>query len=411
MRTADFKLSPLAQQVIGAVRAIGARPLLVGGCVRDAIMGITPKDIDIEVHNLSTVEGLVEALKTVGRVDAVGASFGVIKVGPASDPIDVSLPRRDSKVAGGHRGFVIEVDPSMTIEEAASRRDFTMNAIMFDPITETLIDPFHGQADIQAKVIRHTSEAFAEDPLRVLRAVQFAARFGFTIATETAELCRTLVNSYPELASERVWAEWEKVLRKGVYFVTALDVLRKTGWGVHFPEIASLVGGNTESVARRLEADVQYGPTEMRAIMTLASLTLDSGRALVKSIGAPRHIREGAAKIARGAFALRQIVSHTEVRQLARRLSSYSVYDACYIAPYGTPTIQRAAVDLGVWLKPLPLLLTGDDLIMAGYTPGPLFSQIMKAQIEAIDTGVITSREEAWYWLDKTFPLAVESDS
>src|SRR5215210_5278662 len=179
------KVLQLAQRV----RAESGRALLVGGCVRDALMGGRPKDWDVEVYNVepSRLRALLEEL---GRVDAVGEAFTVYKVGA---DLDVSLPRRERKTGRGHRAFVIEGDPAMSVEEAARRRDFTINAILEDPLTGEVIDPYHGSADIERKLLRAVSpETFVEDSLRVLRAAQFAARFDFKVEWETEILCRTI---------------------------------------------------------------------------------------------------------------------------------------------------------------------------------------------------------------------------
>src|SRR5678816_1004072 len=171
-----------------AIHEAGGRALLVGGCVRDELMGAQPKDWDLDVYHLDAAR-LREILDQFGPVNVVGAAFTVYKLGKH---LDVSIPRRERKSGRGHKGFVIEGDPSMTIADATGRRDFTINAILQDPLTGELIDPFDGQRDIEQRVLRAVSkETFAEDSLRVLRAAQFAARFEFDIEPETVELCRT----------------------------------------------------------------------------------------------------------------------------------------------------------------------------------------------------------------------------
>ena len=190
-----------------AIHEAGGRALLVGGCVRDALMGVQPKDWDLEVYNLDPAR-LREILDQFGPVNIVGEAFTVYKLG---HHLDVSIPRRERKSGRGHKAFVIEGDPSMSIVEATRRRDFTINAILQDPLTGELIDPFHGQRDIDQHILRAVSkDTFAEDSLRVLRAAQFAARFEFDIDPETVELCRTIDLS--DLPAERIWGEMEKLL-------------------------------------------------------------------------------------------------------------------------------------------------------------------------------------------------------
>src|SRR6187397_41198 len=172
-----------------AIRDAGGRALLVGGCVRDALMGAQPKDWDVEVYQLDAVR-LREILDQFGPVNVVGESFTVYKLG---QDLDVSIPRRERKSGRGHKAFVIEGDPEMTVAEAARRRDFTINAILKDPLTGELIDPYNGQRDIDGRMLRAVSaETFAEDSLRVLRAAQFAGRFQFDIDGDTVALCRDI---------------------------------------------------------------------------------------------------------------------------------------------------------------------------------------------------------------------------
>jgi tRNA nucleotidyltransferase (CCA-adding enzyme) len=170
------------------MREQGGRALLVGGCVRDDLMHRQPKDWDLEVYGIEPAR-LREILDQFGSVNVVGEAFTVYKL---DAHLDVSIPRRERKTGRGHRAFFIEGDPAMSIEEAARRRDFTINAILQDPITQEILDPFQGVEDIQNKLLRAVSlGTFAEDSLRVLRAAQFAARFEFDVDTTTAELCRS----------------------------------------------------------------------------------------------------------------------------------------------------------------------------------------------------------------------------
>jgi tRNA nucleotidyltransferase (CCA-adding enzyme) len=217
------------------------RTYLVGGCVRDALIGIPHKDFDIEVFGVS-YDQLVATLSRFGRTDLVGRSFGVVKLKIGEYIFDFTIPRRDSKVASGHKGFEIQFDENISPREAASRRDFTVNAIMYDPRTHELLDFFGGEADLRRRILRHTSDAFTEDPLRVLRGMQFASRFNLQPAPETIELCRSIKNSFHELAVERVREEWFKWAEKSATPSIGLHFLRDTEWLEHFPELQSILG-------------------------------------------------------------------------------------------------------------------------------------------------------------------------
>lgn len=220
------------------VKAEGGRAMLVGGCVRDELMGVEPKDWDLEVYGLEALE-LKAVLDSFGTVHTVGEAFTVYKLG---NDLDVSLPRRERKTARGHKGFTVEGDPGMSFEEASKRRDFTINAILKDVLTGEIVDCFDGREDIEKKVLRAVSaETFPEDSLRVLRAAQFSARMGFDIDPETIEICRKI--DVTDLPSERIWGEMEKLLLLaetpsiGLKWLYDLGVVEQI-----FPEMKSLVG-------------------------------------------------------------------------------------------------------------------------------------------------------------------------
>ena len=223
--------------IAGAVRAAGGRALIVGGWVRDRLLGRASKDVDLEVFGLPAAS-LRPLLERFGPVNAVGESFTVYKVAG----VDVALPRRDSKAGRGHRGFDVRGDPDMSVDEAARRRDFTINAISFDPLTGEYLDPAGGREDLARRVLRAVDpRTFGDDSLRVLRALQFAARFDCRLEAGTHALCRRI--ALDDLPPERVWGEIEKLLlhapRPSIGFALALDlgVIERL-----FPELQALVG-------------------------------------------------------------------------------------------------------------------------------------------------------------------------
>ena len=205
--------------------------------MRDELLGIEPRDIDIEVHGVPA-EKLLTVLQAIGTVNTVGESFTVYKI----DGIDVSLPRRDTKTGTGHRGFTVTGDPWMGIEEASRRRDFTINAIGRDTLTGEYLDPFNGRKDLRHRRLRAVDErTFGEDSLRVLRAVQLCARFGFTTDPGTIDLCRR--TPLDDLPRERILGEIEKLLLKaktpsrGLALALETHVIKRL-----FPELHNLVG-------------------------------------------------------------------------------------------------------------------------------------------------------------------------
>ena len=231
----------LARAVAEAAAARGGRALAVGGWVRDRLRGGTSKDLDLEIYGVS--EGDLPALLApFGRVEPVGRSFPVYKVAG----IDVALPRRESKSGRGHTAFAVEGDPWMPVREAARRRDFTINAIAWDPLTGAYEDPFDGRADLDAGVLRVVDpHTFPDDSLRVLRALQFAARFELTVPEETRSICARI--PLDDLPAERIWGELEKLLlqarRPSIGFTLAreLEVVHRL-----WPEMAALIGCEQE---------------------------------------------------------------------------------------------------------------------------------------------------------------------
>jgi tRNA nucleotidyltransferase (CCA-adding enzyme) len=229
-----------AKAIAAAVRDGGGRALVVGGWVRDRLLSLPlpeKSNVDLEVFGVPG-DALRALLERFGRVEAVGESFQVYKLGD----VDVSLPRRDSKAGRGHRGFVVTGDPDMSIAEAARRRDFTVNAISWDPLSDEYFDPFDGRRDLERRRLRMVDpDTFADDSLRVLRAVQLAARFECTLDEATAALCRSI--PLDDLPCERVWGEIEKLLlqarRPSIGLALAMDLGIV---GTLFPELRALSG-------------------------------------------------------------------------------------------------------------------------------------------------------------------------
>ena len=212
----------LALAVARAARARGGRAVIVGGYVRDQLRGRPSKDLDLEVFGVPQ-DDLASMLRALGRVEPVGRAFPVYKLGP----IDVALPRRESKHGRGHTSFTVDGDPFMPFDDAARRRDFTMNAIGWDPLTDEYLDPFGGRADLDARRLRVVDpRTFADDSLRVLRAVQFAARFDCALDDEARAICRAI--PLDDLPAERLWGEVEKLLlvaeRPSLGFAAARDL-------------------------------------------------------------------------------------------------------------------------------------------------------------------------------------------
>lgn len=434
--------------------------LLVGGCVRDWRLGLPVKDFDVEVYGVG-VEELCAGLARVGRVDQVGRSFGVVKLTVArGETYDFSLPRRDSKIAPGHKGFVVEVDTNLPPEKAVLRRDFTINALMFDPRRGRVLDFCGGEEDLRARVLRHTGAAFVEDPLRVLRGMQFCARFQLTPAPETVALCRSIHNSFAELAVERVRDEWFKWASLSIRPSLGLDFLEATGWIEHFPEIAGLRGVPQDpdwhpegdvfvhtrhccDAMAKLE-DWRKAVEPDRQILMLSILAHDFGKpsttrrevvrgveriispgheaagvplaeSFLQRLGAPLEFQKRVPPLVREHLAHMQALSAKGIRRLARRLAPETIESLALVMradamgrppkpPVPPPQVQElleAARSLSVAdQEPKPILL-GRHLIARGLKPGKAMGTVLTAAFEAQLEGAFADLPGALEWLDR----------
>jgi tRNA nucleotidyltransferase (CCA-adding enzyme) len=460
--------------MLDATRRVG-RPRLVGGGVRDWLLGFAPKDFDVEVAGVD-FETLQRALEPFGATDIVGRSFGVIKLRSRATgaEYDFSLPRRESKTGAGHRGFAVEPDPSLSDADAAARRDFTVNAIALDPFSGALIDPHNGQRDLAARVLRHTSDAFVEDPLRVLRAVQLAARFDFALAPETAALSRSIADTFTELPLERVWGEWEKWAAKSTKPSRGLAVLEETGWLKHFPEVAAM-RGTLQEPEWHPEGDVlthtqhcvdalvvlpewQASEPTRRRLLMFAVLGHDFGKppttayvlkrgqmrwtspghesaggplvkAFLRRIGAPLDY-----DLPVCALVVHHLAHHhgnteftdTSVRRLARKLAPATIDDLALVMradANGRPPLPAAEIHERIDelvakahalelsdSAPKPIVL-GRHLLALGLKPGPEFKPIIDAAFEAQLDGAFGDEPGGVAWLKNRLQHSGEGGS
>ena len=212
----------------------GGRMYLVGGAVRDLFLGKKPHDMDFCVTGLSAEE--FNNLFDVPRVQ--GKAFPVFIM----NGCEFALARKEKKIGEKHTDFEVQTDKSITIEEDLARRDLTINSMALDVLSGEFVDPFHGMEDIKKGVIRMTTEAYKEDPLRVYRTARFAAKFGFDVDEATLKMMESMKGELSNLSAERVCAEFRKALltdSPSKFF----DTLKKANiLDVHFPEIANLVG-------------------------------------------------------------------------------------------------------------------------------------------------------------------------
>lgn len=240
----SINLSSELINILNHLQAKGAKPLLVGGCVRDHFLKKQIKDYDIEVFNIKDFETLSKYLKNFGEIKLVGKSFGVLKLVSKDYEYDFALPRTEKKISLGHKGFEVQTNPYLEYKEAAIRRDFTINSIAYDFKTKEFLDPFNGLEDLKNKKLKHINEnSFKEDPLRVYRAIQFLARFDFILDEGTKKLCQEMVKNgeLKTLAKERIYEEFKKFLLKAEKPSIAFVYLKEFGLLNYFTELKALV--------------------------------------------------------------------------------------------------------------------------------------------------------------------------
>lgn len=415
----------MAVEIARQVAKSGGRAYFVGGYVRDGLLGQATKDIDMEIHGLPC-PALEKILDSLGHRMSIGEHFGIFAL--KGYALDIAMPRTEEATGRGHRDFTVSVDPFIGAEAACRRRDFTINAMMRDVLTGELIDPFGGEADLRRGVLRHVWDAsFGEDPLRVLRCAQFAARFSFDVAQKTLALCQKMDLS--ALPRERIWGELEKALLKAEHPSRFFEILRQMEQlDVWFPEPKALIGipqnpryhgeGDVWNHTMLVldEAAKLRDRAEHPLWLLLGALTHDFGKALsTEEINGVFHAYGHAAaglplaeaflrRLTRENACIATVLNLTELHMkpnvMACANSSPKATNHLFDSakdPQGLICLaladdrgricQESREDGALWLEQRLTLyretmahphVTGQDLIDAGLTPGADFSAILK---------------------------------
>lgn len=444
-----FGHHPYLKDVISCIKEAGGVPFLVGGSVRDMHLGIAPKDLDIEVFGLSQKK-LGNILSGRFRVEYVGQSFGVFII--KGYPIDIAIPRTEVKTGPKHTDFDVVCDPFLSIEQAASRRDFTINAIYLNLLDDSLVDPYGGIADIYNRILRHTSDKFVEDALRVYRAMQFIARFDLECANETLELCKSIKGEH--LPHERIFAEFEKLMLHGRSISKGLDFLRACGWVSYFPELEAIIGCEQDPVwhpegdvwnhtllALNAFANRRTGDDSEDLLVGLAVLCHDLGKPKT-TIEEGGRIRSPKHDIVGVNVSLQFLTRLTRNREILEKVPllvrEHMIPSSLQKANAGNAALRRLALRVGrvdrllrvcqadregridpwipqpfpegEWLaqrmenlqlkdqKPKPIL-QGRDLIAIGLQPGIQFGEILERMFQAQLDGEFSTHEDGIVYL------------
>ncbi|MDR2629200.1 MAG: HD domain-containing protein [Puniceicoccales bacterium] len=425
-KLSNAKICEKALDICKELANAGAKPYFVGGCVRDAIRREQFSDFDIEVFGMPLVD-IERILASRFMVEKTGKAFCVLKIHGL--PIDVSVPRAETKIGNKHRDFSVNFLDGCDVKTAARRRDFTINAIYFDVMGEKIIDEFGGLKDIELGILRHVGEKFSEDPLRVLRGMQFAGRFNLKAAEETLYLCKNL--SMEGLSKERIFSEWEKLILYSKTPSLGLRFLKDAGWLMFFPQIEALdrclqdaeqhrEGSVFEHTCMALDVFAKNKISNRREdlILGFAALCHDFGKPYVvtqdtkgihhyghdevggpyaeeflKSINAPNYLIEAVLPLVRWhmvpRFLYRDNRTDSAILHLANDVGRMDrLIRLCYIDNMGRISndkpngrlidwLAKTAKKFGVFAsQPMPII-QGRDLIRCGLSPSDQFSEIL----------------------------------
>jgi len=458
-----MQIPPSLQLISHRLKSCNAKAILVGGMVRDHFLNKESKDYDVEVYGINTIDKLQEILSEFGSVNLVGKSFGILKLNIDNDEYDFSMPRIEYKIGNKHSDFTTTIDGNMSYHQAFKRRDFTINSIGYDIETAEFIDPYGGIDDIQHKILRHTSDVtFAEDPLRVYRAVQFIARFDLVIDELTFTLCKKMVDDelLEFLPKERIYEEFKKLLLKSAKPSIGFELMRSLGVLQYFPELQAIIDV-PQSPKWHPEGDVWTHT--MMCVDEMAGLKTDDAKLnekllwaiLCHDFGKATHtqikddnitaighegagiepmrnfmsrltnqydLRSGIEPLIRYHLAPSQFYRNGAKSPVVRRLSTkvnieevVRVARADFLGRTTEESLTRI-YEAGDWLlekskelgvgtnAPAPIL-QGRDLISLGLNSSPQFKKILKEAYEAQLDGSISTKEEALHFAKKLLTI------
>lgn len=402
------------------IQAAGGHAYYVGGYVRDSLLGIPSKDIDIEVYGLSS-NILFQLLERYGSPKYVGESFGVIKLRlPSGLELDISLPRKEKKNGRGYTGFEVEPDPFMPKREACMRRDFTINAMLKDILSGEIIDFFDGRKHLlETKTLSAVSDRFAEDPLRVLRAMQFAARFNLKMDEKTIDMCSSLLSEFDTISKERLFIEFQKLILKGAPNIrNGFETLIATDWIKAFPafnqfvtnkgnEFWEKVEKSTESMYMFEDENLERKDEDLIVIFFATLFAKEENidvKTALEELGAYPDIVKRVTHLAQMFFEFEN-EDESAVRIFASEIHPaninewYAIHfndkENAHLVDY----VRAIAKQRGILFKREPPILNGDDLIAFGIPPGKKLGNFLKiAYIEQLNN-TFNNRSDAHEWL------------
>lgn len=388
------------------------QPVIVGGYIRDALLGIPSNDIDIELYGIDSLQKIEKILQEFGKLNSVGKSFGVCKLLYKNLDLDFSLPRKDNKIASGHQGFQITIDTHLDFKTAASRRDFTINAIGYDVKNRKILDPYHGREDLEKKILKAVdNEKFQEDPLRVLRAIVFATRFTMTLEDSLLFTCKEMIRKkiLEELPKERIFQELKKLLIKSKNPSKGFYLLKELGGFSFFKEFNNLNDNEYRDILNALDRlkKLNIADEKESIILAFAVITSKFSNKLTENF---LHRISNEKKFIEKILQLHTITFHLEnfdeydIYKLAKKIDIEFYSHYLHVTSNKKEKIDyllTKAKELHVLHHPLPALIQGKDLIRLGLKPSKRFTIILEQTYEAQMKNRFKNKSAAIEWLKK----------
>jgi tRNA nucleotidyltransferase (CCA-adding enzyme) len=400
------------QDIFQILINLGIKPIIVGGYVRDFFLHKSSKDIDVELYNCTDLEAIITPLKVYGSVNSVGKSFGVLKLTCKEIEIDFSLPRKDTKMGDGHKGFCVQTDTTLTFQEASKRRDFTINAMGFDVVEQKFLDPYGGEKDLQNRCLRAVDvTTFGEDPLRVLRIIQMSSRFDLGVDTKLLNLAKKMVaqDILAQLPKERIFLEFEKLFVKSSHPSKGLKLLQEMGGFHFFKELATLNDEAFTSILKSIDRlqTLSIKSEKEKVLLSFALLSRFLNNQLRESFLSrftnDKKILSLVEKLTTIVFNIEDVTDY-DLYKLATDVEPALYMKYLYATYSNTETnvidsLFLKLKELHILYAPLKPLVKGSDLIALGRHPSPEFKIILENIYDLQMQGKFHTKEEALYYL------------
>ncbi|MCD6190419.1 MAG: CCA tRNA nucleotidyltransferase [Sulfurimonas sp.] len=393
------------------------KPIIIGGYVRDFLLKIESKDIDVELYGINSFSKLENILEEFGDVNSVGKSFGVCKLRVDDLDIDFSFPRSDSKIDKGHKGFEIKVDSSLDFKTATSRRDFTINAIGYDIKTNKILDPFNGREDLKNKILKAVDIVkFQEDPLRVLRAVQFCSRFNLSIDNELFVVCKKMIKEsiLDELPKERIFIEIKKLLLKSTTPSLGLKLLNSLDGFNYFTEFKNIDVQNLENIYKTVDtmSSLKTQDSRTNTILMLAALcyqlALSECETFLSKLSNDKNLFAKVLSLLKHQNDINfNLFSDYDIYILATKVTieEFVLFSLAKsqtkIESKNINNLKTRAKELGVFHQEAKAVVQGKDIISLGIKPSKEFSIILDRAYRAQISGNFKTKKEAYAWLKR----------